>query len=111
LYHKQQKVPNVLCNGLQLRKETKLRGAIAMDINQNLDWEEAFEYRAGLTVELKSQPGVLHKIAYYEVMMVPPIWLENDPRPRYGHELRVVAHQPTVSNVCRISQCPVLVAS
>jgi len=53
----------------------------------------------------------LHKIAYYEVMMVPPIWLENDPRPRYGHELRVVAHQPTVSNVCRISECPVLVAS
>jgi hypothetical protein len=82
-----------------------------MSINENLDWEEAFEYRAGLTVELKSQPGVLHKIAYYEVMMVPPIWLENDPRPRYGHELRVVAHQPTVSNVCRISQCPVLVAS
>ena len=50
-----------------------------MGINENLDWEEAFEYRAGLTVELKSQPGVLHTIAYYEVMMVPPIWLENDP--------------------------------
>mgnify|MGYP000007270373 FL=1 len=82
-----------------------------MDMNENLDWEEAFEYRAGLTVELKSQPGVLHTIAYYEVMMVPPIWLENDPRPRYSHELRVVSQQPTVSNVCRISHCPVLVAS
>jgi len=82
-----------------------------MGINENLDWEEAFEYRAGLTVELKSQPGVLHTIAYYEVMMVPPIWLENDPRPRYSHEVRVVSHQPTVSNVCQISECPVLVAS
>ena len=82
-----------------------------MDMNENLDWEEAFEYRAGLTVELKSQPGVLHTIAYYEVMMVPPIWLENDPRPRYPHELRVVLQQPTASNICRISQCPVLVAS
>ncbi|WP_242723231.1 hypothetical protein [Microcoleus vaginatus] len=111
MYHKQQKVPNVLCSALQLRKETRLRGAIAMGINENLDWEEAFEYRAGLTVELKSQPGVLHTIAYYEVMMVPPIWLENDPRPRYPHELRVVSHQPTVSNICRISECPVLVAS
>ncbi|MCY7383683.1 MAG: hypothetical protein LH628_14085 [Microcoleus sp. CAN_BIN18] len=80
-----------------------------MSINEDLDWEEAFEYRAGLTVQLKSQPGILHKIAYYEVMMVPPIWLENDPRPRYSHELRVVLQQPTVSNICRISQCPILV--
>ena len=81
-----------------------------MNINVDTDWEEAFEYRAGLTVELKSQPGILHTIAYYEVMMVPPIWLENDPRPRYAHELRVVL-QPKVSNVCRISQCPILLAS
>ena len=80
-----------------------------MNINTDIDWEEAFEYQAGLTVELKSQPGVLHTIAYYEAMMVPPIWLENDPRPRYPHELRVVS-EATVSQTCWISESPVLVA-
>jgi len=80
-----------------------------MNINTDIDWEEAFEYRAGLTVELKSQPGVLHTIAYYEVMMVPPIWLENDARPRYPHELRVV-FQPSVATTCSISESPVLLA-
>jgi hypothetical protein len=44
-------------------------------------------------VELKNNPGVLHQIDYYEAIMVPPIWLVNDPRPRYPHELRIVSHR------------------
>lgn len=63
-----------------------------MNFNAELDWEEAFEYRPGRKVELKSQPGTFDTIASYEAMMVPPIWLVNDPRPRYPHELRVISH-------------------
>lgn len=63
-----------------------------MDFDTNIDWEEAFMYRSGQKVELKSQPeGTCDIIASYEPMMVPPIWLVNDPRPRYAHELRVIA--------------------
>ncbi len=61
-----------------------------MDFHVDLDWDEAFEYRTGQTVELKSNPGTFSTIESYEVTMVPPIWLENDPCPRYPHELRVV---------------------
>jgi hypothetical protein len=62
-----------------------------MDFDTNIDWEEAFMYRAGQKVELKSQPGTFDIIASYESMMVPPIWLVNDPRPRYAHELLVIS--------------------
>ncbi|MBW4636943.1 MAG: hypothetical protein KME05_01700 [Gloeocapsa sp. UFS-A4-WI-NPMV-4B04] len=62
-----------------------------MDFDTNIDWEEAFMYRSGQKVELESQPGTFDIIASYEPMMVPPIWLVNDPRPRYAHELRVIA--------------------
>ena len=62
-----------------------------MDFDTNIDWEEAFMYRSGQKVELESQPGSFDIIASYEPMMVPPIWLVNDPRPRYAHELRVIA--------------------
>lgn len=48
-------------------------------------------YRPGQKVELKSQPGTCDIVASYEPMMVPPIWLVNDPRPRYAHELRVIS--------------------
>lgn len=58
----------------------------------NLDWEEAFIYRPGQKIELKSQPGTFDIIASYDPMMVPPIWLVNDPKPRYAHELQVVSH-------------------
>lgn len=61
-----------------------------MDFDTNIDWEEAFMYRPGQKVELKSQPGTCDIIASYESMMVPPIWLVNDPRPRYAHELQVI---------------------
>ena len=60
--------------------------------NENIDWEEAFEYRPGQKVELKAQPGTFDTIASYEAMMVPPIWLVNDPKPRYAHELRLISH-------------------
>ena len=63
-----------------------------MDCDTNIDWEEAFTYRAGQKVELTSQPGTFDIIASYEPMMVPPIWLVNDPRPRYAHELQVIGY-------------------
>ncbi|MBF2051425.1 MAG: hypothetical protein IGS54_29345 [Elainella sp. C42_A2020_010] len=56
-----------------------------------IDWDEAFEYLPGLTVELKSRPGVVDTVVGYDLTMVPPIWLKNDPCPRYPHELRVVS--------------------
>jgi hypothetical protein len=62
-----------------------------MDFNLNIDWEEVFEYLPGLVVELKSCPGVFDTIASYDLMMVPPICLVNDPCPRYPHELRIVS--------------------
>ncbi|HBE57969.1 MAG TPA: hypothetical protein DEG17_22395 [Cyanobacteria bacterium UBA11149] len=58
-----------------------------------IDWDEMFEYLPGTIVELKNQPGVLHQIDCYEAMMVPPIWLVDDPRPRYPHELRIVSRR------------------
>lgn len=66
-----------------------------MSIDTNIDWEEAFKYRPGQKVELKAQPGTFDIIASYEAMMVPPIWLVNDPKPRYAHELRVIS-QPVI---------------
>jgi len=63
------------------------------DLESPIDWDEAFEYLPGSVVELTSQPGVVDTVAYYEPMMVPPIWLENDPRPRYPHELRILSRQ------------------
>lgn len=63
-----------------------------MNFDTNADWAEAFMYRPGQKVELKSQPGTFDTIASYEGTMVPPIWLVDDPQPRYPHELRVVIH-------------------
>lgn len=73
-----------------------------MDFNSAIDWDEAFEYAPGLLVELKSRPGVFDRITGYDLMMVPPIWLENDPCPRYPHELQVVSR--TQMKVCDLSQ-------
>lgn len=61
-----------------------------MDFQVDIDWDEVFEFQPGLIVEFKSRPGVFDTIASYEPMMVPPIWLVNDPCPRYPHELRVI---------------------
>ena len=63
-----------------------------MAFRTQADWEqqEASEYRAGQRVELKHRPGIVHIIAEYDPMMVPPIWLANDPQPRYPEELNVL---------------------
>ena len=56
----------------------------------DFDQQEALFYLPGQRVELKSNPGVVDVIAEYDPMMVPPIWLVNDPKPRYPHELNVL---------------------
>lgn len=71
-----------------------------MDHLAPIDWDEMFEYLPGTLVELRNQPNVLYEIECYEAMMVPPIWLRNDPRPRYPHEIRVVSRP--VSKVCEL---------
>ncbi len=70
-----------------------------MEFNLDLDWEEAYMYRQGQKVELKSEPGAFDIIACYEPMMVPPIWLVNDPKPRYAHELKIIS-QPVRETSC-----------
>lgn len=62
-----------------------------MDNRYAIDWDEMFEYLPGTVVELVNQPGILQKIDYYEATMVPPIWLIDDPRPRYPHELNILS--------------------
>jgi hypothetical protein len=58
--------------------------------NGDFDQQEAFRYRPGQRVELKASPGKVDVIAEYDPMMVPPIWLANDPKPRYPHELNLL---------------------
>lgn len=60
------------------------------DFDQDFDQQEAFEYRPGTRVQLKQRPGVVDIIAEYDPMMVPPIWLLNDPQPRYPEELTLL---------------------
>jgi hypothetical protein len=62
-----------------------------MDCSSAIDWDEAFEYLPGLAVELKSCPGQFDTVVGYDLTMVPPIWLEHDPCPRYPHELRTIS--------------------
>jgi hypothetical protein len=59
----------------------------------DFDQEEALKYRPGQRVELKHRPGVVDIIAEYDPMMVPPIWLVNDPKPRYPEELTLLPRQ------------------
>ncbi|WP_199246128.1 hypothetical protein [[Phormidium] sp. ETS-05] len=73
-----------------------------MNMESNIDWDEMFEYLPGTMVEIKAKPGVLHRIDSYEAMMVPPIWLENDPRPRYSHELRIMSRRE--AKVCELDR-------
>jgi hypothetical protein len=77
-----------------------------MNTESVIDWDEMFEYLPGTIVELKNNPGVLHQIDYYEAMMVPPIWLVNDPRPRYPSELQIVSRREVP--VCQIESQPAL---
>ncbi|MBD1909323.1 MULTISPECIES: hypothetical protein [unclassified Leptolyngbya] len=64
-----------------------------MDSSSPLDWDEMFEYLPGTLVELVERPGVFYEIECYEAMMVPPIWLKGDSRPRYPHSLRIVSRK------------------
>lgn len=65
------------------------------------DWDEAWEYQPGFTVELKSQPGTRYTIESYDSMMVPPVWLVEAPMPRYPHELKVISR--TSPQVCPLA--------
>ncbi|HEY9710938.1 MAG TPA: hypothetical protein V6D48_22210 [Oculatellaceae cyanobacterium] len=64
--------------------------------NDNFDHQEAHKYRPGQRVELKASPGQVDVITEYDPMMVPPIWLANDPKPRYPHELNLLG-KPVIS--------------
>lgn len=64
----------------------------------NFDQEETLQYQPGQRVELKARPGVVDVIAEYDPMMVPPIWLANDPKPRYPHELNLLP-RPVIDTV------------
>jgi hypothetical protein len=57
---------------------------------EDFDQKEARKYSAGKPVELKHQPGKVYVIAEYDPMMVPPVWLKDDPMPHYPHELRLM---------------------
>lgn len=61
-----------------------------MTLDTSVEWEEAIEYQPGQQVELKQRPGEVDIIADYDPMMVPPIFLLNDPKPRYPEELRLI---------------------
>ncbi|AFZ33077.1 hypothetical protein Glo7428_4642 [Gloeocapsa sp. PCC 7428] len=78
-----------------------------MNTESVIDWDEMFEYLPGTIVELKNNPGILYRIDYYEAMMVPPIWLVGDPRPRYPGELRIVSRREVQS--CELEPQPSLV--
>lgn len=78
-----------------------------MNAESTIDWDEIFEYLPGTMVEFKATPGVLHKIDSYEATMVPPIWLLNDPRPHYPHELQIVSRRET--QVCDLQPALVTV--
>lgn len=64
-----------------------------MAFRRQADFEaqEALLYRPGQRVELKARPGFVDAIVEYDPMMVPPIWLANDPQPRYPEELILIS--------------------
>jgi hypothetical protein len=53
-----------------------------------LEEMEAKDYPPGTPVELKQQPGKIYIVEEYDPLMVPPVWLVNDPLPHYPHELK-----------------------
>lgn len=64
---------------------------MVIQFNASFEQQEALEYRPGTKVQLKQCPGVVDIIAEYDPMMVPPISLVNDPKPRYPEELELLA--------------------
>jgi hypothetical protein len=69
----------------------------------DLDQQDALRYRPGQQVELKANPGIVDIITEYDPMMVPPIWLANDPKPRYPHELNVLVKPMMTISWLRLS--------
>jgi hypothetical protein len=78
----------------------------AMNSESVIDWDEMFEYLPGTVVELREKLGVLYQIESYEGLMVPPIWLVGDPRPRYPSDLKIVSRQQI--RVCELESQPML---
>ena len=63
---------------------------------QDFEREEALRYRKGMVVELKEKPDSIYIIEEYDPMMVPPIWLVDDCKPRYPEELNLKSHPLSV---------------
>jgi hypothetical protein len=59
-------------------------------MTNDLENQEALQYAQGTPVKLKNKPDRLYIVAEYDPMMVPPIWLVNDPKPHYPHELELI---------------------
>lgn len=57
-----------------------------------LERQETLTYKKGVPVELKQKPGIVYVIEEYDEMMVPPIWLANDPKPHYPDELNLMSN-------------------
>lgn len=57
----------------------------------NFETKEAEEYRPGTPVELKDKPGRLYIVEEYDPMMVPPVWLVDEPKPHYPDELKLMS--------------------
>ncbi|WP_052049625.1 hypothetical protein [Leptolyngbya sp. KIOST-1] len=83
-----------------MRSQAPPQGSVEVPLDSPTDWDELFEYLPGTLVERVDEPGHYDEIEAYEATMVPPIWLVNDPRPRYPHELRIVSQQP--ARACRL---------
>jgi len=54
--------------------------------------EEAKIYQPGTPVQLKQEGGKIYYVEEYDPMLVPPIWLEEHPKPCYPEELRVLSN-------------------
>ena len=59
---------------------------------EDFELQEALKFSPGKPVELKQKPGKVYLIAEYDPMMVPPIWLVNNPKPYYPHELKLMSN-------------------
>jgi hypothetical protein len=59
---------------------------------ENFEQREAIKYRKGTPVELKQKPGIVYLIEEYDPVMVPPIWLVDDPKPHYPDELNLMSN-------------------
>jgi len=54
--------------------------------------EEARIYQPATPVQLKQEGGKIYYVEEYDPMFVPPVWLENYPKPCYPEQLRVLSN-------------------